>query len=208
MNLRNKIIEATIELCNRNGVSNITTNHIIDALNISPGTLYYHFKNKEEIVRAIFALIAEEYDAIYPDASGELRPEDFFTAVRNGFAVMYRYRFFYLELPMLLDRDPRLKRHYADNLRKKTARQEGLLATLVASGIVELPESSDEIQCILENIWIVNDFWLSFLVVSGRRITEKSVDEGMRHYYCMVKPYLSGTAREEFPAILEKLCAR
>jgi len=36
----------------------VTTNHIA-AVGISPGNLYYHFRNKEGIIRAIF----EQMDA-------------------------------------------------------------------------------------------------------------------------------------------------
>ena len=63
--MKNKIIDATIELSNEIGIHRITTNHVIDRLGISPGTFYYHFKNKEEIIRKIFERIASEFDALF-----------------------------------------------------------------------------------------------------------------------------------------------
>lgn len=205
MKLRERIMETMVDLCNSDGASRITTNHVIDALDISPGTLYYHFKNKEEIIRAVFELIAAEFDTIYPDEGEAVTLYDFFDSVRKGFAIMHRYRFFYLDLPMLLGRDRELKKIYGENLARKTARQGALLGALVRSGIVRLPDSPEEIRCILDNIWIVNDFWMSFLLLSRDRISEKDVADGIVHYYYLVKPYLSDRARGEFDAVRGRL---
>ena len=56
MNTKEKIIHTSISLFNENGERAITTNHIASSLGMSPGNLYYHFKNKEDIIRHIFAL--------------------------------------------------------------------------------------------------------------------------------------------------------
>ncbi len=60
MKTRDKIVYAALELFNQHGERNITTNHIADHIEISPGNLYYHFRNKQEIVREIFALYSAE----------------------------------------------------------------------------------------------------------------------------------------------------
>ena len=51
---KDKILQASIELFNQVGERQVTTNHIAAHLGISPGNLYYHFRNKEDIVRQIF----------------------------------------------------------------------------------------------------------------------------------------------------------
>jgi AcrR family transcriptional regulator len=54
MKTKDRIIQAAVELFNAQGEQNVTTNHIAAHLSMSPGNLYYHFRNKEDIIRAIF----------------------------------------------------------------------------------------------------------------------------------------------------------
>ena len=54
MKTRDRIIHSATELFNDQGERNITTNHIAAHLGISPGNLYYHFRNKEDIIHSIF----------------------------------------------------------------------------------------------------------------------------------------------------------
>ena len=57
---KEKIIETSINLFNEKGCLNTSTRHIADELGISIGNLYYHFKNKEEILIAEVDLDLQE----------------------------------------------------------------------------------------------------------------------------------------------------
>ena len=75
MKTRDKIVYAALELFNEHGERSITTNHIAEHIEISPGNLYYHFRNKQEIVRDIFTLYsAEAFRAIYPNSRSTREP--------------------------------------------------------------------------------------------------------------------------------------
>ena len=51
---QDRIIHSATELFSDQGERNITTNHIAAHLGIGPGNLYYHFRNKEDIIHSIF----------------------------------------------------------------------------------------------------------------------------------------------------------
>jgi AcrR family transcriptional regulator len=62
---KTRILDAALTLFNERGTSNVTTNHIAEALGMSPGNLYYHYRNKAEIVRGLFGRIMGEWALNY-----------------------------------------------------------------------------------------------------------------------------------------------
>ncbi|MCD8547673.1 MAG: TetR/AcrR family transcriptional regulator [Aeromonadaceae bacterium] len=135
---RDRIVLAAIELFNRDGEQNVTTNHIAAHLGISPGNLYYHFRNKEDVIRAIFGLYAEDLASHMappsPDEGESLR-----TSVRyldGVLHIMWRYRFIYENLPDLLGRDAQLQEDYQPVQRLVFSTLQDHLRGLQAAGIL------------------------------------------------------------------------
>eukprot|EP01036_Dinobryon_divergens_P004509 gene4509-5963_t len=65
-----RIAEVTLELFNRFGEPNVSTTLISSELNISPGNLYYHFRNKDDIVNSIFTQFEGEIERILQVPAG------------------------------------------------------------------------------------------------------------------------------------------
>ena len=65
MTTREKILDTALTLFNNEGTAAVSTNHIAEAAGISPGNLYYHFKNKEEIIRELFERLFAANDAAF-----------------------------------------------------------------------------------------------------------------------------------------------
>src|SRR5690349_13963424 len=109
MKTRERILATALQLFNASGTGAISTNHIADALGISPGNLYYHFRNKEEIIRALFEQQFARWDEGYslPDDRMPIL-DDLQQLVRASFVTAWEYRFIYRELIALLRRDPQL----------------------------------------------------------------------------------------------------
>ncbi|WP_319559481.1 TetR/AcrR family transcriptional regulator [Marispirochaeta sp.] len=189
--MKDRIVAATIKLMNELGTQKITTNHIIDTLGISPGTLYYHFKNREEIIRAVFRSITEDFDALFVQnpASGEIR--ELFQVVGRIYRLYFTYRFFYLDLSMLLDRDPELADAYRENYRNKKNKLRELFIGLEKQGLMKPFESEDDRDLFLQNQWLINDYWLSFQKALGLSDAETMITNGIRGYMAFIREYLT-----------------
>ena len=66
-----EILDAAEELFSRKGFDNTSTNDILDKVKIARGTLYYHFKSKEDIMDALI----ERYSFHFIGAAKEIASE-------------------------------------------------------------------------------------------------------------------------------------
>src|SRR5579862_6685430 len=93
---RAEILRTALTLFNAQGTAAVSTNHIAKELGISVGNLYYHFADKEEIVRALYQQHADRFDEMWRvPASGTEPAEVLVGALRRTFAMNWEYRFFY-----------------------------------------------------------------------------------------------------------------
>ena len=94
MTNRDKIITAALTLFNNEGTSTVSTNHIAEAAGISPGNLYYHFHNKDEIIRELFEQLFAANDAAYNLPADSLPTlEDLQQMVKTNYKILWQYRF-------------------------------------------------------------------------------------------------------------------
>jgi len=96
---RERILETALALFNRDGEPHVTTADIADELNISPGNLYYHFRNKDEIIGLLFGeLDASLAPLLAGPSSRDADVEDFWLFMHLLFERVWEYRFFFRDL--------------------------------------------------------------------------------------------------------------
>jgi AcrR family transcriptional regulator len=200
MKTRDKIIQASITLFNENGERNVTTNHIAAHLSISPGNLYYHFRNKEDIILSIY----EEYarDLLldtFPQVTDESKPIDTIIQYMDAvFQMMMKFRFFYSNLPVLLDKNPNLREKYVEVQQSIAQRVSELLLSLRAAKVIAFED--DELKDIVSILRIINTFWLSFYQTQNivTDITDAVFYQGVLKILVILRPY---TTQEALPEL-------
>ncbi|MEQ1768536.1 MAG: TetR/AcrR family transcriptional regulator [Devosia sp.] len=190
---KSRILDAALKLFNEQGSANVTTNHIAEAISMSPGNLYYHYRNKAEIVRALFARIMDEWARNYAVPEGTMPSIPMMESmVAGNFDIQWRYRFFFRDLTMLLRADPDLASAYRANRRSGHDNTLFLIKLFVDAGVTTGPTDPEELQDLAQLLWLVGDFWLVFRDAAGARITQTEKKHGVRMFRRLITPYLKG----------------
>ena len=200
MKTRDKIIQASIELFNEQGERNVTTNHIAAHLGISPGNLYYHFRNKEDIILSIY----EEYARnllldTFPQVSPHVKPLDAIIHYMDAvFQAMSKFRFFYANLPVLLSKNPLLREKYVEVQQSIGQRVSDMMLSLRDADMITFAD--DELADLVSILRIVNTFWLSFYQTQNMEtdINSSVFYEGVLKILVIIRPYTTATALPEF----------
>ena len=189
---RDFILDTAVALFNEQGTALVTTNRIAEAAGMSPGNLYYHFKNKEDIIRAVLDWMYEEWNAVYAvptDASFDL--DVLRAALRQNFELLWRYRFFYRELGALVRRDRQLGRRHKAIQEQRQREQLALFDRLAAAGVFKWPRRRSEVEATLTIAWIVGNYWLAHLESNGEAVTPEMMQQGVELIVRLFAPYLN-----------------
>lgn len=203
MKTRDKILRKSQELFNARGERNVTTNHIAADLGISPGNLYYHFRNKEEIIFQLFLQYESRIQSLLmAPADRDLTYADKMAYFEGILDNMWEYRFLHRDLEQMLEGNPALRERYRHFARLVLSQGRRIYERLAESGMVEADE--DAIEALIVNIWVVTSSWISFLHTSGiysdnGSISRDLLRKGIYQIVLLEAPYLRGIARDKLP---------
>lgn len=196
---RERILAVSLALFNERGEAHVTTGMIADELNISPGNLYYHFRNKDQIVERLFDRFEERISIEPPEPSaGAGAIEDLWLYLHLMFEAIWDYRFLYRNLDDIVGRNRRLREHFNRIVEAKLAAVEGLCRGLARARL--MTASPGEIRALALNVLVVATYWLNFRAVRGEQEPADPNDPGTGAFQVMslVAPYLAGEARQHF----------
>lgn len=199
MKTRDKIIYASLELFNEHGERNITTNHIAAHLNMSPGNLYYHFRNKEDIIRCIFSLYENHLASGFQPYEGKLVNVELLIGYFDAmFYTLWQFRFMYANLADILGRDEELKKRYLHAQQQVLTRSSHVLGKLKQDGFLNI--DSDKITPIADTIKMIVSFWISYQLTqsSTSTITKATLYEGVLRVLMIFKAYATPISQPTF----------
>jgi AcrR family transcriptional regulator len=205
LDTRARILDAALVLFNADGSHAVSTRHIAARLEISPGNLYYHFANKEEIVLCLYERMESQLESILTPRAGETQTFD--TVLRyldDIFGHLWEFRFFYRDVNSLLREVPGLKERYRDLADRVRIRSRAIFDSMVAAGWMDA--TPDQLEVLTTNAWIVLTQWFTHRQVVERRRTIQSSDirEGIRHFVALFSPLLRSPQRK----LVERMTAR
>lgn len=188
---RERILDTALDLFNNKGSHRVTTNHIAEALGISPGNLYYHFKNKAHIIREILARLIARFDTI-ATLDQECRSGlDLLASIINHSAdLIFSFRFIYIELAALLNQDDEFKQMYLAVKSRRALEFEMLFQAVSAMGGFKRPISTHEREALFFVVWCFAEGILTTMHTSNIPVCNASVQDHCRKIIYILKPYL------------------
>jgi AcrR family transcriptional regulator len=179
---------------NAQGEPNVTTNHIADELEISPGNLYYHFRNKDDIIEQLFAGYEQRMDTALLAPSGRLPGlEDVWLQLHLVFECIWDYRFLYRDLVDILSRNRRLRMRFARILKRADEQAHTVMRGLVQAGVMRA--SADEVDAASTNILVIATFWMNYASARGDKDERASIRDGIVQVMMLIAPFLRDAER-------------
>ena len=208
MKTRDRIIEASLQLFNEQGERAITTNHIAAHLGMSPGNLYYHFRNKQQIIAELFERYAAEAEQNLALPQGRaLDLDDKAHYLESMGATMWRYRFMLRDLEHLLASDTELAARYRAFSRNALQAIEAIFQGTIDAGILDARHASAEVLAL--NSWLLMTSWVNFLCTTMLNdaqddLTPQMLRRGVYQVLAQERGLLSEAARPAVEAMLEQ----
>jgi AcrR family transcriptional regulator len=199
---RERILETALMLFNRFGEPHITTADIAGEMEISPGNLYYHFRNKDQIIAELFAAFERRLDGLFALPEGRTASvEDLWLLLHLLFEAMWDHRFIFRDLDEILSRNRKLALRFALIMRRGVRTVLELCRGLVKAGTMQASER--EIAALAENVGLVATYWISYQKINApeRAAEAVSLDRAAYQVLALIAPFLRGDAR----ALVERL---
>lgn len=207
MSNRDRILEAAHRLMNAQGAQAIGTKQITDDTGISPGNLYYHFRNREEIVRALFNTLDQEFRAtLVADLNPPISPRRFAGFYLDSFTIAWKHRYFFGSALYLLRNDPILAEHYRKLQTWSLDNLEQIAKQLCRDGNMDRPKGPNGYRSLALNTWLIWSNWVRHLQLTAadHSVTRKDMQDGVMQIFDVMSPYLD----ERFDKEARRDCAR
>lgn len=197
---KERVILVSLALFNRFGEPNVTTLQIADEMDISPGNLYYHYKNKTEIVAELYNRFEAEMLHLLDVPDIDISIEDQWLFLHLMSECVARYCFLYKDLVNILQRYERLGLRFRKLLQRKEQAVHALCRSLERQGVMHASDSEREALC--RNMVLTLTYWPSFDLIR-RNPDDGRIDLalGVHQTMSMLAPFLRDIERRELEAL-------
>jgi AcrR family transcriptional regulator len=199
-----RILKTALAMFNKQGSGNVSTRHIAEALEMSPGNLYYHYPHKEAIIQALFAELDKTWDEAYNFSLDEsLTLARVAEMLEVTFEIVWNYRFFFREMTLLVHNDSTLAKNYSKTAERSKQDTLFVVECAVDAGLLK-PLTKGELGSLTEAILVISSYWLSFKEMSSTTITKKTVKDGVKLLVSLLEPYLTASAKQSLPTLVKQ----
>ncbi|MDN5068047.1 TetR/AcrR family transcriptional regulator [Aliarcobacter butzleri] len=175
---KKKIKKYALDLFNEKDTFSITTNHIALCAKISTGNLYYHYKNKEEIIIDIYEEMIEKFENLnsFEKILNSQNPLEELSKMYDLYLdIFWDYRFLMRDSSVLLSTLPKFKEIFIQRQNLRISEIKMLIEYFISKEIFR-QMSEDEILLSAKLNWFISTYWQNFISINDV-ITKESFKE-------------------------------
>lgn len=210
MKTKERILLGSLSLFNKDGATEVTTNDIAKELKMSPGNLYFHYKNKEQIIREIFKKLSAETVKVWkPQTKNAKKNEQphLVEFIEKNLELYWKYRFFHRETYTLRKKDPELSKLWRAHIKKLTLMMIILHKHWVKSGYMIPMQSKYELEYLAELLFVSSNSFMQFFATVDKGEAEanpRALNKVRSHIMRLLLPYVSGETKDDIEKIIKK----
>lgn len=189
---RQRILAAALVLFNEHGTAKVTTNHVATAAGLSPGNLYYWFRDKQDLVRALVGQWLTEFEQHWDEVHDlPANVHALWEDLGRTAQLDHRYRFVGRELRALVHDDPELAVSVRETYRRRMAAQVAYARRLVVAGVLQPPVPPRTLDDLVTALWLVAEGWPGHLALTRDEKDPGRPPSGIRPLLALLVPYLT-----------------
>ncbi|PWR21831.1 TetR/AcrR family transcriptional regulator [Zavarzinia compransoris] len=188
---RDRVAQVALGLFNAQGYTPVTTNAIAEACGISTGSLYYHFRHREDVLWYLFQRVEARVRGLFIDSpfkdTGLALLRRQLVAVAE---ILTEYRFFFPDQTAILRRDERVAAAFLGLQTDVVGAMRGQLA-----GWLRPAHQGDRLvppdaEGLARALWLMMTNWVTYLHSRGESVETAAVAGAVPVALALLDPYI------------------
>lgn len=198
---KRKILDNALLCFNREGLSNVRLQHIAEEANMSIGNMTYHFRTKDDIVRAVWRELLQAQLTLLSEFRVLPLFEDIERLLRSTFVLQQQYAFFYVDTLEVMRAYPDIQAEHRQHIAWQEQQMALALAFNHARGaLLDILAEEEQRQLLAARFWTLTDTWIYRCQVKG--LSADHYELFARQVWDLLFPYFTQTGKNEFRQML------
>ncbi len=202
MKMRERILVTAIQLFNEQGFVNVRVRDIASTMSVSPGSISYHFRNKEELMFEIYKFMLNNLNnaAI---AERLISGSNLMEIARVYAEYVYRFRFFFQDTIDIIRAYPRIGKMHQSQTQTEITTLQNIVYIAVGNGTI-IPEPADGVYAHLcEVAWMTLHFWFARGLILGKE--EEGIEKALVFAGELARPYFTEKGKQDLKEFAKRI---
>ncbi|HQU58303.1 MAG: TetR/AcrR family transcriptional regulator [Phaeodactylibacter sp.] len=198
--MKKQIVQKAIELFNQRGFFDVRIRDISTALDVSVGSVTYHYKSKEALMESIYRYMLKTLEGL--DISGRLfqKKGEELEVAQVYMVYMQQFRFFFQDTLDIIRTYPEIGQRHRQQVLEEINIIKNILYMHVGKGTLVSEPAPGIYDSLADMIWQTLHFWFARQTILGD--TTPGWDDAVRRIGHLVYPYLTEERKAENQEIM------